>query len=131
MKTILLVEDDPFLIDIYKTKFKEENFNLEVIRNGSEALKKIKEKNLHPLKYKKVWPDLLILDIVLPEMDGWQILEQLNKDEKLREIKVIIFSNLGQKEEVEKGLKLGASKYLVKAYFTPSEVIEEVKKILK
>lgn len=131
MKTILLVEDDPFLIDIYKTKFKEENFNLEVIRNGSEALKKIKEKNLHSLKYKKVWPDLLILDIVLPEMDGWQILEQLNKDEKLREIKVIIFSNLGQKEEVEKGLKLGASKYLVKAYFTPSEVIEEVKKILK
>ncbi len=120
MKTILLVEDDPFLVDIYSTKLKEAGFSVQVATDGKEALKKIKED----------LPDLLLLDIVLPNFNGWEILRRIERDDKLKALKVVVLSNLGEKEEIEKGLKLGAAKYLVKAHYTPSEVIEEVKKIL-
>jgi len=119
MKHILLVEDDPFLIDIYTTKMKESGFVVEVASDGESALRKIKEKT----------PSLVILDIVLPQLDGWEILRQIKSDPKLKKIKIIILSNLGQKEEVEKGVELGATKYLIKAHYTPSQVVEEIKKI--
>ena len=117
MKKILFVEDDPFLIDIYTTKLKEAGFEVKVSTNGQEALEKIKEEQF----------DLLLLDIVLPQIDGWAILEKI----KNASLKIIILSNLSQKEEVEKGLKLGATKYLIKAHYTPSEVVEEIKETLK
>ncbi len=120
MKTILLVEDDPFLVDIYSTKLKETGFSVQVAIDGKEALKKMKE-NI---------PDLLLLDIVLPNFNGWEILRKIEKDDELKTLKVVILSNLGEKQEIEKGLKLGAARYLVKAHYTPSEVVEEVKKIL-
>jgi len=122
MKRILLVEDDTFLIDIYTTKLKESGFSVEIAIDGDEALRKMREK-------KK--PDLLLLDIVLPRIDGWEILEKIKTELKLKDLKIIILSNLGQKEEVEKGLKLGATKYLIKAHYTPSEIVEEIKKVLK
>jgi len=134
MKKILLVEDDPFLIDIYTTKLKESGFKLETADNGEEALKKIRKKNaanFEKNKKKNLWPDVLILDIVLARIDGWQVLQEIKKDEKLKDLKIIVFTNLGQKEEVEKGLRLGATKYLIKAHYTPSELVEEIKKILK
>jgi len=121
MKTILLVEDDPFLIDIYKSKLKEVGFEIETAEDGEKALRKTKEKK----------PDLMLLDIVLPNIDGWEILKKIRSDPGLKDLKVIVLSNLGQKEEVEKGMALGATKYLIKAHFTPSEVVEEVKKLLK
>ena len=135
MKTILLVEDDPFLIDIYTTKLKESGFSADVATSGDEGLKKLREKKF----------DLLVLDIVLPKIDGWEILEKLKtelpKEAKvkmrtkfsspIKNLKIIILSNLGQKEEVEKGLRLGADKYLIKAHYTPSEIVEEIKKVLK
>ncbi len=121
MKTILLVEDDPFLIDIYKNKLKEVGFNIEIAEDGEEALSKMKKKK----------PDLMLLDIVLPNVDGWEILKKTRTDPDLKDLKVIILSNLGQKDEVEKGMSLGATKYLIKAHFTPSEVVEEIKKLLK
>ena len=130
MKTILFVEDDPFLIDIYKTKLNAAGFNVEIATGGESALEKIKDRNLAK-KRKGVWPDLVVLDIVLPQIDGWEILGKIKKDEKLKDIKVLILSNLSQKAEVEKGLSLGATKYLIKAHYTPSEVVEEIKKILK
>jgi len=120
MKTVLLVEDDPFLIDIYTTKLKEAGFLIEVAATGEEALSKVKEKK----------PSLMILDIVLPKVDGWEILKRVKTEEKSKDLKVIILSNLGQKEEVEKGMKLGAAKYLIKAHYTPSQVVEEIKKII-
>jgi len=119
-KLILLVEDDPFLIEIYSRKITEEGFLLEVVSNGEEVLAKAKEKN----------PDLVILDIVLPQVDGWEILHQIKQDPELKNTKVVILSNLGQKEEVERGIKSGAEKYLIKAHFTPSQVVEEIKKII-
>ncbi|GAI13738.1 unnamed protein product [marine sediment metagenome] len=121
MKTILLIEDDPFLIEIYTTKLKEAGFSVVVATDGKEGLKKIKEKI----------PDLLLLDIVLPSLNGWEILREIKKNDKLNNVKIVILSNLSQKDEIEKGLKLGAAKYLIKAHYTPSEVVEEIKKILK
>ena len=121
MKSILLVEDDPFLIDIYTTKLKETGFSVEVVDDGDEVLPKLKES----------LPDLLLLDIVLPHVDGWEILKKIKEDNDLAKIKIIVLSNLGQKDEVEKGMKLGATKYLIKAHYTPSEIVAEIKKILK
>lgn len=125
MKSILIVEDDPFLIDIYTTKLKDSGFSVEVAKEGESALRKLTEEKF----------DLLLLDIVLPQIDGWEILEkvksQKSKVKSLENLKIVILSNLGQKEEVEKGLKLGATKYLIKAHHTPSEVVEEIKAVLK
>lgn len=121
MRTILLTEDDPFLIDIYSTKLREAGFKVEIAEDGRECLDKIKEKK----------PDVLVLDIVLPQIDGWEILKEIKEDRNLKDLKVIVFSNLGQKEEVEEGLRLGATKYLIKAHYTPSEVVKEIKKVLK
>ena len=122
MKNILLVEDDPFLLDIYTTKLKEENFNTIVATDGDDCLRKLRDVNLRP--------DLILLDIVLPNLDGWEILKRLKTNDKLKDIKVVILSNLGQRGEVEKGINLGAEKYLIKAHFTPGEIVSEIKKIL-
>jgi len=121
MNNILLIEDDPFLIDIYTTKLKEVGYAVEVAEDGEEAMSKIRETK----------PDLVLLDIVLPTVNGWEILKFINKDENLKGMKVIILSNLGEKEEVERGMKAGAVKYLVKAHYTPTEVVGEIRKILE
>jgi DNA-binding response OmpR family regulator len=138
MKSILLIEDDPFLIDIYTTKLKEEGFSIEIATSGEEGLKKLETTTHPPPSRGKRAPkkfDLLVLDIVLPKIDGWEILEKIKeqraKSKNLEGLKIIILSNLGQKEEVEKGLRLGAEKYLIKAHYTPSEVVAEIKKVLK
>ncbi len=80
MKSILLVEDDPFLIDIYTTKFKEEGFSVEVANDGEEGLRKLGEGNEEKF-------DLLVLDIVLPHVDGWEILKEIKASEKLKNLK--------------------------------------------
>ncbi|MFH1656687.1 MAG: response regulator [Candidatus Nealsonbacteria bacterium] len=121
MKNILLIEDDPFLSDIYSTKLKRSGFDVRVAIDGEDAFEKIKEK----------MPDLALLDIVLPNIDGWEFLRKIKKDSALSSLKIVILSNLGQKKEIEKGLELGAEKYLIKAHYTPSEVVREVVKILK
>jgi len=125
MKKILLVEDDPFLIDIYQKKLEDSGFKVEVANDGEKALEILKEKNF----------DLMLLDIVLPRIDGWKILEEIGKMKKekkeLEKMKIVIWSNLGEKEDVKKGLSLGATSYLIKANFTPTEVVREVEKLLK
>ena len=122
MKKILLVEDDSFLIDIYTTKLKAAGFTVEVVKDGEAAL---------PTLLKTSQFDLLLLDIVLPHVDGWEILKMIQKEKTLSGLKIIVLSNLGQKDEVAKGLKLGATKYLIKAHHTPSEVVAEIKNIFK
>lgn len=121
MKKILLIEDDPFLVDIYSTKLKESGFSVEVASNGKEGLEKIKKEDF----------DLVVLDIVLPQMDGWEVLREVQNNPDLQETRIFVFSNLGQKEEVEKGLEMGAIRYFVKAHFTPKEVVEEINKTLE
>lgn len=119
-KKILLVEDDRFLSEMYATKLTGSGFDVEVAYDGKEGLAKIKEFR----------PNLILLDIVLPKMDGFEILQKIKKEESLKNIPVIALTNLGQKEEVEKGLQLGASDYIIKAHFTPTEVVAKVKRLL-
>jgi len=120
MKKVLLIEDDQFIIDIYSTKLKEEGFEVELAINGEKAIEKTKEK-----------PDLILLDIVLPGIDGWEILREIKKDESTKSIPVIVLSNLSQKSEVENSLKMGAVKYLIKSNYTPSQVVKEIKECLR
>ena len=120
-KTILIIEDDKFLRDLITKKLIKEGFNISEAIDGEEGLRKIKEKK----------PDLVLLDLILPGIDGFDILSKMKSDPESSSIPVVILSNLGQREEVEKGLKLGAIDYLIKAYFTPGEIIEKVKNALK
>jgi len=121
MKKILIVEDDQFLMDIYATKLREEGFAVEEATNGEMAFEKLRESQ----------PDLILLDIILPMQEGFEILKEIKSDEKFKNLPIIIISNLGQKEDIKKGLSLGAVKYLVKADYTPSQIVKEIKKILR
>jgi len=120
LKKILLVEDDPFIIDIYSTKLKEAGFDVQSSTDGEDALKRVKEDK----------PDLILLDVVLPKLTGLECLGQIKLLPQFKDIPIIILSNLGQKHEVEKGLKMGADKYLIKAHYTPSEIVKEIKQIM-
>lgn len=118
---ILIIEDDSFLAGMYLTKFGLEGFDVELSTDGKEGLKKARD-----------WhPDLILLDIVLPVMDGFTVLGQLREDPDTAATPVILLTNLGQKGDVERGMGLGAADYLIKAHFMPSEVIEKVKQHLR
>jgi len=120
-KTILVIEDDKFLRELIVRKLSDEKFEVLEAVDGEEGIKKIKEKK----------PDLVLLDLVLPGIDGFKVLSKIKENPNLASIPVIILSNLGQKEEIEKGLKMGATDFLIKAYFTPKEIIDKIKAILK
>jgi len=120
-KTILIIEDDKFLRELIVQKLIKEGYEIAEAIDGEEGIKKIKEGK----------PDLVLLDLILPGIDGFEVLSRMKGDSALAPIPVIILSNLGQKEDVERGLKLGAIDYLIKAHFTPGEIIEKVKNALK
>lgn len=117
---VLLVEDDIFLSGIYQKKFEMEGYKISTADNG--------EKGLADAKKKK--PDIILLDVLLPKMDGFTVLKELKADPTTKPIPVILLTNLGQKDDVEKGLEAGAVDYLIKAHFKPSEIVEKVKKVL-
>ncbi len=121
MKKILIVEDDPMLSEIYQKKFSQDGY-FEVLTavSGSEAEEKTKKNK----------PDLVLLDLVLPEKDGFQILKDLREDASLNDVKIVIFSNLSQEEEQQKAKTLGANGFIAKSDFTPQQIVVEVKKIL-
>ena len=121
-KKIMIVEDDAFVMDIYETKLRGEGFDVILASNGMEAMKKLGEQNNIP--------DLILLDIVMPYMDGLEVLKEIQKDVSLKNVPVILLTNLSQKEEVEQGIKLGARDYLIKSHFTPSEVLEKISQYL-
>jgi DNA-binding response OmpR family regulator len=120
-KTILIIEDDKFLRELIAQKLLKENYEISEAVDGEEGIKKIREEK----------PDLILLDLILPGIDGFEVLSRMKSSEEISSIPVIILSNLGQKEDVERGLNLGAKDYLIKAHFTPGEIIEKIKKILK
>lgn len=120
---VLIVEDDKFLAELISTKLDKEGYNIVLATDGESGLNKaISEK-----------PDIILLDIMLPGMDGFEVLGNLKKDTNpaIKNIPVIILSNFGQEEKVEKGLALGAVDYLVKANFTTGEIVEKIKGVLK
>jgi len=120
-KTILIIEDDKFLRELISQKLIKEGYNISEAVDGEEGIKKIKEEK----------PGLVLLDLILPGIDGFEVLTKMREDPSLSSIPVIILSNLGQKEDVEKGLKLGAADYLIKAHFTPGEIIDKIKTVMK
>lgn len=115
------VEDDKFLNDIIARKFSAEKYKLLHAENGEQALV-ILEKEL---------PDAILLDIILPGIDGFEVLSKIKANERTKNIPVIILSNLGQKADVEKGKNLGAANFLIKATITLDEIIDEVRKVLR
>lgn len=119
---ILLVEDDSFISGMYQTKLKNAGYDVELATDGEAAWARLQQDPL---------PHLVLLDVVLPKKDGFEILEGLRADNRTKELAVILLTNLGQKPDVERGVKLGADDYIIKAHYTPSEVMEKVEKILR
>ena len=122
MPKVFIVDDDEFLLDMYAVKFRESGFEVEIARGGEEALAKIQSGYV---------PDAILLDIVMPGLDGFEMLRMMKKENLGGGSRVIILSNLGQKEDIERGLELGAKDYIVKAHFTPTEVVKKVEALLR
>ncbi len=117
---ILIVDDDKFLLDMYALKFSEREFEVTTAENGEDALGKI-EAGLRP--------DVYLADILMPKMDGFQLVTSIKERGLDKTAAVIILSNLGQKEDVDKGLSLGVDGYIIKASATPSEVVSQTLEI--
>ena len=118
---ILVIDDDPFILDMYVLKFKDQGFEIDTATDGKIGLEKIKI-------FK---PDIVLLDVVMPKMDGFDVMKKLKEENESRAFKILFLTNFGQKEDVERGIQLGADGYIIKAHFTPSEVVVKVKEILK
>lgn len=118
MKKILIVEDEQLIADLVQRKLQDEGYYAFVARDGEEAVKQIREGR----------PDLILLDIVLPRLNGFDVLAEIQKDEELKLIPVIIISNSGQPEEIERAKAAGVRDWLVKTEFDPKEVLEKVRR---
>jgi DNA-binding response OmpR family regulator len=120
MKKILIIEDDSFLSEMYATRLIQAGYQTEIADDGQKGWQKIQDTN----------PDLVLLDVVLPKIDGFELLKKI-KNSQFDKIPVILLTNLGQKSDVEKGLKLGAHSYIIKAHFTPAAVVAKIKEVFK
>ncbi|MDD5110592.1 MAG: response regulator [Patescibacteria group bacterium] len=120
-KKILIVEDEPNLLELYRLALERDGFEVFTASNGEAGLMLVRGNA----------PDLVLLDILMPKVDGYEMLKRLKEDAKAKNIPVVIFSNLSQKEEIEKGLKLGAQDFIIKTSVTPREMVEKVKQWVK
>ena len=118
-KKILIVEDEEYLADMYKIKFESEGYAVIVAIDGETGIQLAQS----------VKPDLILLDLVLPRMDGFQVLKELRHDGRTKDIIIYILSNLGQDEEIKKGFADGANGYLIKANLTPAQLMDYVERI--
>jgi len=117
-KKILLVEDEEIMIGLLQRKLTQEGYEISVARDGEEGLKTMKE----------IKPDLILLDIIMPKMGGFEVMEEMAKDEGIKDIPVIVISNSGQPVELDRAQKLGAKDWLIKTEFDPQEVVDKVVK---
>lgn len=119
-QSILLVEDDNLMIRLYQEKFSQDGFEVDVALNGEEGLAKLKEKK----------PILVLLDVMMPKMDGFEMLKRIKADPETKSVPVILLTNLSGEEDAKKGLELGAVAYLIKSDYTPDEIVAKVKEIM-
>jgi DNA-binding response OmpR family regulator len=119
-RKVLLVEDEKMLAEMYSTKFAMEGYEVTKAFDGAEGL----------VQARKAKPDIILLDIIMPKLDGFAVLKELKADPKLKDVPVVLLTNLGQDDDVTKGKKLGATDYFVKADHTPAEVVGKVKQTL-
>ena len=117
-KKILLVEDEKIMINLLEKKLTQEGYDVKVAVNGEEGLKAMREEK----------PDIVLLDIIMPKMGGFEVMEEMGKDPVLKEIPIVIISNSGQPVELDKAKELGAKDWLIKTEFDPQEVVEKVEK---
>lgn len=118
---VLIVDDDAFLSGIYATKLELEGFQVVAARDGEEGVKQaLAEK-----------PAIILLDVLMPKLDGFETLKRLKLDPVTKDIPVIMLTNLGQKEDIEQALQDGAVDYLIKAHFVPAEAVDKIKGVLK
>ena len=118
--TILLVEDDPFLSSVLRMKLEKESFKVVRAADGDEALNFLTEQGIKP--------DLILLDLILPKKNGFEVLEIIRQDPLLEKLPVIIISNLGQPSDIERGKALGVIDYFIKARLSVEELVNKVKK---
>jgi len=116
-KKILFIEDDKFISDLLNNYFKKHGLSVEFVIDGEKGLERARE----------IKPALILLDLILPGMSGYEVLKQLKADPELKDIPVIILSNLGQADEIKRGLELGAESFLVKAQFDMDEIFNKIK----
>ncbi|MFA5083952.1 MAG: response regulator [Candidatus Paceibacterota bacterium] len=121
MKNVLLVEDEAFLANLLKSRLEKEGLVTQVARDGEEALKLLKEAKF----------DLVLLDIILPKLSGFEVLESMQADPQLQGVPVMIISNLGQESDISRGQSLGTVEYFVKAKVSIDDLVVHVKKYLK
>jgi len=120
-KKILIVDDDGFLLDMYAFKFSQNNFEVHTSMDGIQAIDKL-TKGLNP--------DVILIDVIMPGMDGFEALEKINNDKLSEDSIKIILSNKSQQSDIDRGMSLGVQGYIVKANSTPAEVIQQVVEIL-
>ncbi len=121
-KSILIVDDDNFLLDMYAMRFSQAAFAVETATSAQNALEKLRG---------GLVPDVLLLDVVMPSTDGFELLQIINEEHLIEQTVKIFLSNLGQPEDIERGKSLGAASYIVKANSTPSEVLAQVNEVLQ
>jgi DNA-binding response OmpR family regulator len=114
---VLIVEDDPFYSSIYKTKVEKDGVNAQIVHDGDQALKAARAKK----------PALIVLDLIMPGKDGFQTLQELKADPALKDIKVLVLSNLSQDEDIKRVMDLGAAEYLIKSNIPIQELIQKIK----
>lgn len=117
---ILLAEDDQFLVKALKDKFERTGFLIVTLNNGNEVLPQIKKEK----------PDLLLLDVMMPGKNGFDVVEEIKLEGEFKEIPIVIISNLGQESDIKKGAELGVMDYIVKSDLSISGVVEKVKECL-
>ncbi len=120
-KKIFIIDDDSFLLDMYALKFNQSNFSVTTALGPEPALEKF---------HQGFVPDVMLLDIVMPVMDGFELIEKMKEEKLAQGAIIIILSNRGQPSDIARGESLGAAGYIVKASSTPSEVIEKVNSIM-
>ena len=118
---ILIIEDDFFVRDLYARELAREGFETVTATNGEDGLLRVVEDR----------PDLVLLDIMLPKMSGLDVLKKLKEKEEIKDIPIVLLTNLGQDSVIREGFSLGAIGYLIKAAYTPTQIIQEVKKFLR
>lgn len=121
MKKILIIEDDSFLQGLEASKLERESYEVITASSGEEALKKIHEPNIA----------VILLDLILPNFDGFDILKKIKETEVLKDVPVIVFSNLSEEKVVQKSKEMGATDFMVKSNFTLDELTKHINEILK
>lgn len=120
MAKILFVEDDPLIVKIYATRLTADGHQVLSADNGEEGLKIAESQN----------PDLVVLDVMMPKMDGFAVLTRIRENPQLKQIPVLLYSNLAQEDEINRGKQLGATEFIIKANLSPTEMVAKIKQYL-